>query len=186
MATFSDNGDWARRPDKSDMPMRYEVNRAGPKGHLIHLILSHDVDGAHIHFYRGRSARCGGEKCDACLAGIRKDWRGYLIVTTIKTRVLSLMELTPAAMPPVDVYFRTHRTLRGAFISTIRIPAEKNGRLRSTLEESCYNVENFPKPPPVRQILKKLWGLKDEPEPQNTVDRNIRLRLSDEELRDAS
>lgn len=186
MATYQPTDDWARRPSKMDMPLRYEVNRASAKGHPPHLVLSHDVEGAYIHFFRGRSTKCGGKKCEACIAGIRRDWRGYLIVAEPRTRTLSLMELTPASMPPIDAYFRSHRTLRGAIVETKRIPELANGRLSSKIYEAAMSVEGFTKPPSIRRILQKLWGLKLEPQPDALPESQIRMANTPDEQREAS
>ena len=168
-----------------DMPLRYEVYRAGAKGHAQVIVLSHDVEGAYTHYWRGRSSKCSGDDCEACNQNVSRRWRGYLVVANPRSKEMSLLELTPAAMPPVDAFFKTHRTLRGALLSTRRIPAKENGRLHSTIQESCYEMDSFRKPPSVRLLLQKLWGLKNEPKNDADPARQVRLDNDDEEQRSA-
>ncbi len=185
MATPENSNGWKRRPSQSDMPLRYEVNRAGPKGHAPAIILSHDVEGAYIHYYRGRSQKCLPENCESCEANIERRWRGYLIVADARTRETSMMEVTAAAMPDIDRYFREHRTLRGALIETRRIPPKANGRLVSKLTESAYDMASYNKAPPLRKLLMKLWGLHDADQENPDVMRKIRLAATDPEAKSA-
>jgi hypothetical protein len=181
MTDARDTEKWIRRPAPDDMPLTFLVNRAGPKGHDPQVILSHDVEGAYVHYVRGRSVKCADDKCQPCLQHIERRWRGYLVVAHARTRVITLLELTAPAMGPIDLYFKKHRTLRGALIETKRVPEKANGRIYSRIIESAFDIETFPKIPSVRSILRKLWGLPKVDEGNGQVERKIREQRDDED-----
>jgi hypothetical protein len=138
-------------------------------------VLSYDVDGDYVHFVRGRSLKCKPKDCEPCKRNVERRWRGYLICANARTRAITLVELTAAAMGPIDIYFRKVRTLRGALLETKRIPEKINGRLYSTITEGAQDIASFPKVPSVRSILRKLWGLPKADEGNEIVNRKIRV-----------
>ncbi|KKM74434.1 hypothetical protein LCGC14_1400340 [marine sediment metagenome] len=174
MAKHPTQESWARRPNEEDMPITFLVNRAGPKGHEAQIILSHDVEGGYVHFARGRSVKCPKGPCEHCKANSERRWRGYCVCANARNRELTLVELTAAAMKPIDIYFRQHRTLRGALLTTKRIPEKPNGRLYATIVESAQAITSYPAVPSVRSLLRKLWGLPKDPDANGDVQRKIR------------
>ncbi len=182
MSPKRDAEKWTRRPADHDMPLTYLVNRAGPKGHSPCIILSGDVVGGYVHFIRGRSVKCPDNECAHCDNNTERRWRGYLVVADARSRELSLLELTAAAMRPIDTYFRKHRTLRGALLETKRVPEKANGRLYSLITESAINVDSFPAVPSVKSLLRKLWCLPSVASDNGEVERKIRLHDDDQDI----
>ena len=174
MADNPSKPSWNRRPNKEDMPLTFLVNRAGPKGHPPQIVLSHDVEGGYVHFIRGRSNKCPDGPCVHCTRNVERRWRGYCICADARSRQISLVELTAPAMGPIDIYFRTYRTLRGALLETKRVPEKVNGRLYSAIQKSSQEIKSFPPVPSVRSVLRKLWGLPKDAKDDDDVERKIR------------
>lgn len=177
MARQNRTEQWSRRPTADDMPLTFLVNRAGPTGHSPQIVLSGDVEGGYVHFIRGRSVKCTElDTCPHCPHTERR-WRGYLVVADARTHEVTLLELTAAAMKPIDLYFRKHRSLRGALLETKRIPPKTNGRLYAKIQESAREISTLPEVPSVRSILRKLWGLQKE----EVTDKDLRRKLSQQD-----
>lgn len=158
---------WSHRPKAADMPARWDVLTVPAKGVGGLIILSHDVCGAYVHYERGRTRPCPRESCAACDAGAVPRWEGYLAVGNSRLDRLVIVRLTPAAMPPLDKYFRDHRTLRGAKLDLQRIGEKTNGKLRAYITRGSAASETLPKGPKMQQFLERMWGIKKSPTTSN-------------------
>jgi len=170
------------RPDRADMPIHIPITRCPPKGIGPLIILSSDVIGCHLHYWRGRSTPCQGENCEACADGQIPRWRGYLIVMNPKGDEKIMMEITAAAVPPIDVYFSEHGTLRNALLYLKRVGMKPNGKLLSKIETSARTLASLPAEPNLSNLLLRMWGMntaeKNSPEIQRKI-RGDRLKQSD-------
>lgn len=159
---------FSRRPDPADMPLDWHVASIPAKGVRGATILSADVTGAYVHFAKGRTQPCTGATCEHCDGGTRRRWEGYLAVTDRRCNTRLILRLTPAAMPPIDSYYKEHRTLRGATLAVTRRDAKPNGKLFTTVAEGATRREHLPKAPNLPNILARMWGLTDAATPAAT------------------
>lgn len=151
---------FSHRPKEDQMPVRWDIVRAGPKGLGNLIVLSHDVVGADVHYWNGRTMPCIPASCPACQENQQPRWRGYLAITNRKRTISAIVEVTAAAMPPIKKYFDQRRTLRGANLGLYRKGGATNGRLYAEICESSENKETLPKGPSLKKLLAQIWQLK--------------------------
>lgn len=180
MATNS-NGSvtWTRRPPLEQMPLRYQLLRVPPNGATGLVVLSHDVVGATLHYWRGRTRPCLPANCSPCEHGNRPRWRGYVAVQGRRTHQIFLLELTPAPMKHIDQYFRAHRTLRGAELSLKRKNGKANGEIFLQIFPPAITADDRPKAPDVKQLLEAMW---DSTNPAFD-DQNVKRKIREDALR---
>lgn len=160
----SDSLRWNRRPHVDDLPLRYPLLRVSPAGLRAIITLSGDLLGLYTHYYRGRTIPCRDRECPGCDADHAPRWHGYLWVYSPRTKAIGVLEVTAAAVLPLDKWFRLHRTLRASELTLERVPKKPNGRLFVAVAQSPYNSEDLPTPPPLRRVLLNIFGLKHLPD----------------------
>jgi hypothetical protein len=148
---------WRTRP--SDEPTNHQLSilRVKPGKPLTGVILSHDVEGAELHYWKGRSRICDDENCEACEANFRARWYGYLELWSPTTGNRIILEVTQAAAPAIDEYFSSHRTLRNAVISASRLNRKVNSKLHVTLTPSALPEAQIPPASKIRHQLERMW-----------------------------
>lgn len=165
---------FSRRPTQQDRPVELPLIRVPPTGISKVLILSNDVTGTNLHYWRGRSEPCHGDGCEACLDGQMPRWRGYVVMMSTRTKQKGLLELTAAAMDPIDEYFAEHGTLRGAELAISRSGGKPNGKLSSTIKFGGLPAGSLPTAPELEGILLRLWGYSTDDTQRGDVERKIR------------
>ena len=160
----NDHTRWSHRPAESDMPVRFELKRVGAKPLAPVICLSGDILGLYTHFHNGRTQPCQDDNCPGCQANQSPRWHGYLFVLAPKIRTIGILELTPAAVPNLDKFFREHRTLKGAELRCERIPKRANGRLFIAISESSYESKDLPTPPSLKKTLLNIFGMRTLPD----------------------
>lgn len=160
---------WQRRPDDDEMSLRYELYRVPARGAKGLIILSHDVLGAYTHWWRGRTNPCTGENCSACAEGNRRRWHGWFMTLAPQQRRQLIFEVTAAGAAAVDAYFKEHRTLRGAVITALRVPAKENGKLILSLAKSSLQSQEIPKAAKIEDLLLKIWDMEPKSKDAKTV-----------------
>jgi len=168
------------RPSTDQMPQQLPLLRVPPKGLSGLVILSHDIVGCDTHYWRGRTRPCEAPNCDACQANQRPRWRGYLAVMSQRTEKIGVIELTPAAVAPVDRAFRQARTLRGCQIALARKNEKPNGQLFAQISVPNETKEHLPKAPNLKTYLAKLWDLNVIKPHEITTDEVIKMRDEDQ------
>lgn len=154
------NNGWSNRPTQADSEKLWSVRRAPPRGELRALILSHDVTGRQTHFWHGRTQPCRGEACEACQAGQRARWQGWVAAIESGTAERILVEITALATKPLIEWFATHRTLRGAVLTLKRANSKPNARIVAQLSESAYPTDQLQRAPQIEPMLMRMWQLK--------------------------
>ena len=178
MATRFDEGSFSRRPRKDQMPVRFDLKRVPPEGMSGLICISGDVVGTDVHFYRKRTKPHMGEDCEACRAGVRLDWRGYLFFWRPRQQEIQCVELTPASMAPIDSAFNQYRSLRGCKMNLIRVPEAANGRLKAQVFAAASDLTGVPACPGLRKYLCRVWGLEYFAENQRVTDEMLRHRAN--------
>lgn len=158
----SDEDFWARRPEDGLEKRRYDVIRVGAGRSIKGIMLAGDVIGAYTHWFGGRTVPCFGPECRACATGVEIRWHGYVPLMAIKQRTIQIFELTVAAVGPLDAWFRTHRSLRGALVELQRRGGRANGMVRSLVSDGPLPAEALPDPPDVKAVLRNLWSLRED------------------------
>lgn len=154
---------WTHRPTADDMPQQHKLRRVGPKGLPPAIILSGDVLGIYTHFFRGRTQPCRQIDCEGCAADQQARWHGYLWIYGPRTKTVEILEITAAAITPLDDWFRKHRTLKSAEIRCQRIPAKANGRLYIQIFESAFDSKDLPTPPSLKRTMMNIFGINKMP-----------------------
>lgn len=154
---------WTHRPMEADLPVRYPLRRVGAKGLEPVVVLSGDVLGIYTHFFRGRTHPCMENACEACKANHAPRWHGYLWVYNPRNEAMGILEITAAAITPLDKWFKQHRTLKGVSIKCDRVPKRPNGRLYIHCSESGYNSKDLPTPDSLKKILLNIFGMNELP-----------------------
>ncbi len=180
MATRFDEAKFSRRPRKDQMPVRFDLKRVPPEGFSGMICLSGDVVGTDVHFHRKRTKPCMAEECEACANGVRLDWRGYLFFWRPRQQEIQCIELTPAAMAPIDSAFTQFRSLRGCKMNLIRVPEKANGRLKAQVFPAAADLSGVPACPGLRKYLCRVWGLEYFSENERVTDEMLRQRANGE------
>lgn len=148
-----------RRPPESDTETTVEVRRVAPGRPIRGIVLSHDLAGRFTHWFGGRTVPCHDGECKACNESVERRWKGWLAIYNPDTRGICILEITPKTVPPIDEYFRAHRTLRGAQITASRIGKKDNGKVVATLCSGPIHNDDLPTCPQVEKVLLKMWGV---------------------------
>lgn len=184
MATSVFNeSNFSRRPDRSQMPKKYRLLRVPPEGYRGVICLSHDVCGADVHYWGGRTKCCLGKDCPADHSKTRIEWRGYLFFWSPRKQEIACIELTAAAMAPIDQAFNEYRTLRGCKMEFARLGERKNGELSSKVFAPAKNLEQLPESPSLRKFLCKVWQVEYFDDRQVVTDDMLAVRKAGEILR---
>lgn len=172
--------EFCRRPPPEKMPVSYRLKRIPPEGANGLIILSHDVVGAMVHYSGGRTRCCLGEDCEADHQKCRIEWRGYCFVYSPKKQEVLCIEVTPAAMAPIDQAFREYRSLRGCKINFQRRGNLKNGQLASQVFAPAKNLNGLPEAPSLRKFLCRVWQVEYFKDSTVTTDEMIETRVADD------
>lgn len=160
------------------MPVRYDLKRVPPLGFSNLICLSGDVVATDVHFYQKKTKPCMGEDCDGCKAGARTDWRGYLFFWRPRIQEIQCIEITPAAMAPIDAAFDKYRSLRGCKFNLMRVPEKANGRLKSQVFPAANDLTGLPSCPSMRKYLCRVWGLEYFAEMDRITDEMLAQRAN--------
>ena len=148
---------WRTRPSEEPTNHQLSIIRVRPGKPLTGVVLSPDVEGAELHYWKGRSRICDDENCEACEANFRARWYGYLELWSATTGNRIILEVTQAAAPAIDAYFREHLTLRNAVISATRLNRKVNSKLHVTLSPSPLPEAHIPPSTRIRNQLERMW-----------------------------
>jgi hypothetical protein len=170
---------WSPRPDRDPLTLHLDLLRARPGKTFSGIVLSNDIEGAYTHYWRGRTVKCDGQPCEACLASRQPRWYGYVAIWLPTSNAKALLELTPTCVPQIDEYFKLHGTLRGSLISLTRQNNKINSRVIAKIQEANYTTTAIPQDPPVRQLLERMW----EVTPKNSIEAPERADASVETRR---
>lgn len=154
---------YADRPHDAGTPSGFRIIRTPEKGTLHGRVASDKMLGVYLHYWRGRSTPCQGADCDACRAGARARWTGYVFLAAMRTPEVAIFEFTERAFTPFDAYYTEHTTLRGALVEASRLSTRPNGPLHVVLRAPAIRDPNLPTPVALQGILEKIWEVRTIP-----------------------
>ena len=99
-----------------------------------------------------------------CVAGVRREYHGYLAVWDPKSLEQFVIELTPAPSDLVADWEEKWGTLRGCIFRLFRATEKVNGRVRIQLKERPATGPRLPAAIDLKAYLERLWGVVFESE----------------------
>lgn len=150
---------FARRPREKSSTMGLPLLRTPDKRSIGGIILSHDMIGTYLHYWKGRSRPHKEENCEPCAEGNGKRWKSYVIVQDVVDRKRGILEIPPYATDQVDEFFKQHRTLRGWRISLSRPNKRANGRVCATFHPAKFDEAVLGECPPLIPMLLRMWEM---------------------------
>ncbi len=150
---------WSQQPPADLKTESMPLMRTPPKGKLKGLITSDKLIGCPVHWWRGRSMPCDGERCPACEKHTPWRWKGYICLWTPNTTLHFILELPAAATDPLGDYLAQYETLRGAKFTTCRIPEKPTGKVHSEIARIDISQYKLPQAPNILNHLSKIWDL---------------------------
>ena len=149
----------SRQPDDQDQNFGWVIKRAGTDSSLKLIILSSDVLGIRVHFFRGRTGPCVKVGCEACRLKQLSRWKGYLLAFEPATSQQLIFEFTPPGSVVLETAKEKYGTMRGLQIIANRASKKPNAKVQlavlgcTTLGPSaCPDYAIWP-------ILARIWGL---------------------------
>lgn len=151
---------WTTAPPKDEGTRNWQMIRAPECGSLRLMIVSHQLIGRPMHFYRGRSTPHTEPTCEACDDGRRKEWKGYIGCRQIVTGQRYILEVTAHVGHQIAKYSSDHRTLKGTIINVGRTTPKANGKVWVKLTPPPENMGELGPEPDLRPILERMWQIK--------------------------
>lgn len=152
---------WADAPTTRSETNHFEIIRTPPGGSIHAVIASEKFIGTNLHYYRGRSTPCRKNNCEACEAGHRPRWTGYVLIMSKKTRRLNIFEFTQRCYEPFHAMQVARDSLRGVVFTCRRTSSRPNGPLTIIFEEDRMDPDAVPPVPDLREILERIWEIKE-------------------------
>lgn len=150
---------WTNRPDDRTHQLRYPLIRVLPGRQVSAIILDADLTGCYTHFWRGRTTPCHPPDCEACEAGRKPRWYGYLTIWNPQATTRAILELTPPCIPAIEAHLRNNHTLRNARITARRASKRPNARLIVELDTTAYAGPEAPQPVDIQAELCRMWEI---------------------------
>jgi len=167
---------FARRPRKDQMPVRYELERVPAGGLHGTIILSGDVLGTDVHWDGRNTKPCLGDACVIDHAKKLPYWRGYLFVWKPRQQEIICTELTAATMAAIDEAYRLYASLRGCKLNLTRLGDIVTGRMKADVFSPVRSKDTLPDCPSLREYLCRVWQMKYISTREVVTDEMIRSR----------
>lgn len=155
--------EWSDQSPPQQPAAQYRLIRTPPFKPIRLLILSGKPLGCKTHYFRGRTAPCEGDACEACQQGLPWRWHAYLAVLALPNREKCILEMTAQATEQLQPAIHELGTLRGSIIITERPAKRPNGRVRVTMTRDRQPEASMPQPPNIIACMQHIWGLDDRP-----------------------
>lgn len=152
---------WEDEPEEKGAVQNFQIVRTPPSGTIDGIILSRNIVGAKLHYWRGRSTPCEKELCQPCRDGQQSRWKGYVLIAHPRTRKIVIFEFTDRAWPSFKAMHDRHGSLRGCIMRSRRMSSRPNGPLLVTFEEARHDESLIPSECDLRQILAHIWERHD-------------------------
>ena len=148
---------WQNRPDEESGVSNYQIVRT-PQGKEVQaIVLSEQLVGTKLHYWRGRSVPCSGPDCEACKGGNVARWKGYVLITNRACSQVYIFEFTQRAFDAFDRFFTEKGTLRGAIMTAKRLGKRPNSPLSITFEAGRHDEDLLPPEEDIAQMLSRMW-----------------------------
>lgn len=142
----------------------YGILRVSPGKEVTGIILSRRHVGAELHYWKGRSRLHRRGECEACAAGHKPRWYGYVYVLRTGIGTLSILEFTARCWPTIREYYQSVGDLRGARFNACRVRPQTNAPMSLTLSEIRVPSAGLPDPASLQEVLARMWEV-SVPEP---------------------
>lgn len=165
MATF----EWSRKPARPELSQSAPVFRLKAGGSITAIVLSHDVTGAYLHFFKGTSTPHlePSSECAACEAERPMRWEGYVAAFIPSTLATVILPITASCQPTFEQWKTSNGSLRGAQLKLVRQGLKPNGRVKAELSKASYPTNSLPPDLEVKAILAHMWKLDAADHPVN-------------------
>lgn len=151
---------WEDRPRNVQEQNSFEIVRTPPGGTICGIVASEKFVGVNLHYYRGRSTPCRKNFCDACEGGMRPRWTGYVFLMSKSKRIV-IFEFTQRCYNVMQSkLIASQDDMRGAMLTARRLSTRPNGPLQITFEEERRDPAILPAVPDLREILERIWEVK--------------------------
>lgn len=150
---------WSSRPSRGEGEGNYRLVRVQRAGVVRGIILSRNLEGTGVHYWKGKSMPCAGSACEPCREGFKPRWYGYVAIWNPRTDQIAIAEVTDSASDDFDRFIARHNTLRGGRLTLSRQGQRPNGRILAQIEPGDLSDERLPDCPNVQQMLMKIWGV---------------------------
>ncbi len=118
----------SKLPEKQVQPWKIKVVKA--KRPIFFVSMSHKWIDLETHWYGGHTVVCcQTEKCEACKAGTRRDFRAFIGGKVMQTGNVDIISLTATACDQLERFFISKAGLLGLRITLKRVPERDTGML---------------------------------------------------------
>lgn len=152
---------WRDRPNRETRDATYSILRVPAKTIVRGTVLSPELVGTELHYFRRRSRPCTGNTCDACKSGQPPRWYGFVFLLVDKLNIIQILEFTPRCFDAFDLYYTERGTLRGAHLSIHRMNERTNGPLVVKFDDVNLDRPSLPTPDDLRGVLMRMWEVND-------------------------
>lgn len=151
---------WTSEPQRDPESQPYRITRCPATKELRCIIVSEQLIGTELHYWKGRSTPCTNQACTACMAGQKSRWKGYFQALNESTNVVQIVEVTDRVYDAFAAQVRKHGSLRGHGCRLSRTNGKVNGPLHVEFDGPKRSPGELPDPAPLTEILERMWELK--------------------------
>lgn len=150
---------WTKSPPDDPRGQGLPLIRTPALRSLKAIVTSESLIGTDTHYWGGHTVPCERPECDACAAGIRYDWHGYVSAYNPLDQLHFIFEVTANAAKVFQDYQLVNKTLRCCQFEAYRWRHTKNGRVMIKAERSAMADHALPKAPDVRKVMAVIWRI---------------------------
>lgn len=151
---------WTTNPEGAGQKTNYRILRCPTGRPITGVVLDDEFVGTNLHYWKGRSKPCEGATCEACEAGHRPRWKGYVHLYSPQTKTIVIFEFTERVVHEFRAFQTRFGSLRGACITARRLNSKVNGPLLLEFAEGRQDGALLPQVTDLREILCRIWEVK--------------------------
>ncbi|HWN10120.1 MAG TPA: hypothetical protein VNO50_12790 [Pyrinomonadaceae bacterium] len=165
---------WENEPPINDAISPYDLFRIPGRGTYNFIILSRQLHGCKLHYFKGRSIPHTEGGCEACENKNETRWRGYLAVCNASNFKQGILELTAVPAAQIAEKIKLNEPIRGKIATLHRPSGKPNGRIQLDLRPGKIPDKELPEPFNVIATLKKIWNVQDHMRTPHVLDIGVR------------
>jgi hypothetical protein len=146
-------------PQECDKGFPWTVVRTPGASHLDFIAVSHRHVGVRTHYFHRRTIGHRRVGCEACDAGNRSRWTGYLLGLSHPAGQRILFEFTPTAAQYLLPLYEVRESIRGLRIRASRPSKRENGTIVLAFRGYLEDPSALPDAVPIKPLLFNIWGL---------------------------
>ena len=151
---------WTTKPERDPNNTPYRIHRTPATRELRVIIISEDLIGTNLHFWKGRSTPCTGNNCTACQSGHKARWKGYLQALNENSNTVQIVEITDRVYDAFALQKQKHGTLKGLGVRLSRTNGKPNGPLAAEFDGIKRSPGELPEEANLPGILERMWELR--------------------------